>query len=270
MTEYLVTTVNFAHANGFPAPAYQRFFDMLRQNSTEAVRVIAKHQYAHDPEYPLVNNWTHQVDELLDFIRNSSDEPIVGVGHSFGAVITYLAACRAPELFKGVVLCDPPLLTGLGGRVFAKLKHTPLIDRITPAGRTRNRKQKWDIQDDVSAYFASKRLFKGFPAESIDDYVSSATQVIDSQRQLSYAVDVEVNIFKTIPTNLHDYYGQCTVPGLLITGAQTNVTLEMFVKPFLQGNPHFAREVIQGTHMFVFEEPHKTAEKINTFIQQLG
>ena len=264
-----MTTINFAHANGFPAPSYQTFFSYLQAQLPEPNTIIAKHQYAHDPQYPIVDNWEHQVSELIDYIKLNAVEPVVGVGHSFGAVITYIAACREPELFTAIVLCDPPLMTGLGRTMFEGLKLFGLMDHVTPAKRTQHRKQMWDLSDDISQYFARKSLFKNFVPQCVDDYVASATQVVGEVQQLTYNVDVEVGIFRTIPTNLHKYYGQCKVPGLLLTGTHTNVTIPMFVKPFLKGNPSITTKNVSGGHLFVFEEPEQTAAEVSAFIQQL-
>ncbi len=263
-----MTTINFAHANGFPAPSYQTFFSALNAHITSPINIIAKHQYAHDPQYPIVNNWEHQVSELIDYIKLTASEPVIGIGHSFGAVITYLAACRDPELFKAVVLCDPPLITGIGGSMFEGLKIFGLMDHVTPAKRTKQRKQRWDLGEDISQYFSHKSLFKNFDPQCIQDYVTSATQIVGDVQQLTYNVDVEVGIFRTIPTNLHKYYGQCKVPGLLLTGTHTNVTLPVFVKPFIKGNPSIEQATVSGGHLFVFEEPELTAVQISEFIQR--
>ncbi|CAI8236072.1 MAG: Uncharacterised protein [Glaciecola sp. HTCC2999] len=265
-----MTTINFVHANGFPAPSYNVFFDVLKkQFASHSLNIIAKHQYAHDPHYPLVEHWSNQVTEVIDYIKSHADEPVIGVGHSFGAVVTYMAACEAPELFKGIVLCDPPVMTGFGGRIIALLKRLGWGDYITPAKRTLQRKQWWDLDEDMSAYFARKPLFKDFHPQCIDDYVKSVSVMKTGMKTLSYDVNVEVGIFRHMPTNIHQYYQRCQVPSLLLTGSATNVTMPLFVKPFLKGNPSMEHSLVEGGHLFVLETPTKTAQSMRHFIAEL-
>lgn len=265
-----MTSINFVHANGFPAPTYKLFFEELQQQlAPHSLDIIAKHQYAHEPQYPLVDHWSNQVTEVIDHIKLHAQEPVIGIGHSFGAVVTYMAACEAPELFKGVVLCDPPIMTGLGGRMIAILKRFGWVDHITPAKRTLQRKQWWDLDEDMSAYFARKSLFKDFHPQCIDDYVDSVSVIKAGKKTLSYDVNVEVNIFRHMPTNIHHYYQRCEVPSLLLTGNNTNVTLPMFVKPFLRGNPIMEHQQVEGGHLFVLETPKKTAQSMHRFISEL-
>ena len=131
-------TVHLAHANGFPAQSYAKLFSHLDKR----IDLIALDKFAHNPKFPLNNNWQNQVDELIHFVetQNASREkalPVVLVGHSFGAVISYLACCKKPTLFKGLIMLDPPLITGLTGWVFRFAKKSQLIDKITPAGKTK-------------------------------------------------------------------------------------------------------------------------------------
>ena len=43
-----MTTINFAHANGFPAPSYQTFFSYLQAQLPEPNTIIAKHVYIYN------------------------------------------------------------------------------------------------------------------------------------------------------------------------------------------------------------------------------
>ena len=50
---------------------------------------------------------------LIDYVeRNAGGSAIIGIGHSLGGILTFLAAYRRPELFKGIIMLDPPQLMG--------------------------------------------------------------------------------------------------------------------------------------------------------------
>jgi pimeloyl-ACP methyl ester carboxylesterase len=99
--------INFVHANGFPAGSYRTFLSLFSNDYS----TIALEQYGHDDNYPIHNNWQFLVNELVDFVKKQ-DQKVICVGHSFGGVISFMAACQHPELFRGVVMLDPPVFSG--------------------------------------------------------------------------------------------------------------------------------------------------------------
>lgn len=101
-------TIFFAHANGFPSATYGKLFSALEPD----YRIRHLEQHGHDPRFPVDDNWNNLVDELILHVEQDS-EPVWGVGHSLGGVLHYHAALRRPELYRGVVLLDSPLLTGV-------------------------------------------------------------------------------------------------------------------------------------------------------------
>ena len=96
----------FAHANGFPSGTYGKLFAALAPE----YRVAHLEQHAHDPRFPADDNWYNLVDELIHHLQQQ-DQPVWGVGHSFGGVLHLHAALRCPELYRGVVMLDSPVLT---------------------------------------------------------------------------------------------------------------------------------------------------------------
>jgi pimeloyl-ACP methyl ester carboxylesterase len=99
--------INFVHANGFPAGSYRTFLSLFSNDYS----TIALEQYGHDHNYPIHNNWQFLVNELVSFVKKQ-DEKVICIGHSFGGVISFMAACQHPELFRGVVMLDPPVFSG--------------------------------------------------------------------------------------------------------------------------------------------------------------
>ena len=127
--------VFFAHANGFPSATYGKLFRAL--GTDYAVDFLEQH--GHDPRFPVNDNWEQLVSELIFHLQQRA-EPVWGVGHSLGGVLHYHAALRHPELYRGVVMLDSPLLTLADKLVIRAAKHFGFIDRITPAGRTIGRR----------------------------------------------------------------------------------------------------------------------------------
>jgi len=68
---------------------------------------------------------------------------VLGVGHSLGGYLTMLAALERPELFRAIVVLDSPVIGTWAGRAFGLVKRFGLVDRVTPAGATRDRRSHW-------------------------------------------------------------------------------------------------------------------------------
>jgi len=259
--------INFAHANGFPSASYKKLFAHLPNEYS----VIALEKYAHNSNYPLNDNWENPIREMIDFVEEnrSGNEKVVAMGHSFGALVSYMCVCKRPDLFSSLIMLDPPLITGLARYIFRFAKNHKLIDKITPAGITRVRKRKWHREQDLRAYFTNKKLFKDFDPDCIQDYIEAVMEEKDEHMHLSFDVETEANIFRTIPHNLPTYAGKLNVPTTLITGKYTDVCVPVLRKPFLKANPSIHHiEYEKGKHMFPLEYPVEVAGLITKILSQ--
>jgi pimeloyl-ACP methyl ester carboxylesterase len=141
--------LHFSHANGFPAPCYEAMLAPWR----ERFRVGAIEAIGTDPRYPPTEGWPHLVEQLIDVLeRDYGGEPVYGVGHSLGAYLNFLAAVRRPELFRAIVLLDAPVIGAFKGRALGAAKRLGMVDRVTPAGMTRDRRSVWTTREEAMAH----------------------------------------------------------------------------------------------------------------------
>src|SRR5512137_1527869 len=126
--------LHFSHANGFPASCYAA----MRRALERHYRVGAIEAIGTDPRYPVTDGWPHLVDQLIDVLQaEHGGRPVLGVGHSLGAYLTFLAAARRPDLFRAIVMLDAPIISAVKGGVLGAIKRIGIVDRVTPAGATR-------------------------------------------------------------------------------------------------------------------------------------
>lgn len=249
-------TIFFAHANGFPSATYGKLFAAL----APAYQVQHLEQHAHDPRFPVDNNWRNLVDELILHLEQSSG-PVWGVGHSLGGVLHYHAALRRPELYRGVVMLDSPLLTGVDRLLIRIAKRFGFIDRITPAGRTVGRRETFTDLSEARAYFAGKTLFRHFDPDCLDAYVRHGLREEENGAGLClrFKAATEISIYRNVPHIAPGRPQQLAVPLAVVRGQQSRVVL-----------PHHARQVARmprgeqhsmpGGHMFPLERPQDTAQ----------
>lgn len=55
-------------------------------------------------------NWTIFAEDLKTLIEQTMVPPIIAMGHSLGAVTSYIAAVKFPQLFSCLILIDPSIL----------------------------------------------------------------------------------------------------------------------------------------------------------------
>ena len=98
-----MASIQFSHANGFPAPVYEPFLRHFSQHDIHAIPVLG------EGKYTIRNSWKSLARELIDTIEARQTGPVVGIGHSLGGVATFWAAQQRPDLFSHVFLLDPPI-----------------------------------------------------------------------------------------------------------------------------------------------------------------
>jgi pimeloyl-ACP methyl ester carboxylesterase len=217
-----------------------------------------------DPAYPVTEGWPHLVEQLLDSIK----EPVYAVGHSLGGYLSYLAAVQRPERFRAIVLLDAPIIGPFRGGVLGATKRLGIVDRVTPAGATRDRRSHWHTEEEAKAHFRSRRLFRHFAPECLEDYVRHGT-VRDAAGALRLRIDplIETQIYRTIPHGMMKSLGALRVPAGFIGGADSDVVQRVRLAGMRQ---KFVLRKVPGGHLFPLERPHEAARAMLELIEALG
>lgn len=249
--------IHFAHANGFPGGSYNRMLSHFINDFT----VIVVDRLGHNEKYPVNNNWSNLADEIIDNVEKNSDSPVIGVGHSLGSLVTFIAAHKRPDLFKGVIMLDPPFFWGYAGVLFYLLKITGIADRLTPARKSSGRKSSWTDMDDVKSYFNSRELFRAFDPQSLEYYIKHGVKECEGGYSLRYEVQKEVKIFQTMPDNISSYKKKLEVPGSIIYGEHSHAVHKRSLQKFIEKHG-FNICTSPGGHLFPLEKPDQAAEII--------
>ncbi len=253
----------FSHANSFPASTYRVLFKSLRQRG---FTVKAVDRYGHNPKYPVTNNWPHITEELAEFARREVDkagEPAFLVGHSLGGFLSLIAAARHPELARGVLLVDSPVLGGWRANAMGVLKRTQLVGSMSPGRVSRARRDNWPDRDAALVHFQSKRIFAAWDAQVLTDYIDHGTRDADGKRVLSFNRDVETAFYNTLPDNLERLLKRHPVkcPVAFVGGTRSEemrqVGMDMTEK-LVKGRIM----MLEGSHLFPMEKPLATAAAI--------
>ena len=211
--------IHFVHGNGFPSPCYRQLL-MRLETQFECCHLD---RVGHSSDFPVSENWYYLVDEVVESIRAQSSKPVIAVGHSLGGVLSVLAAIEQPELFKAVIMLDSPMLGRIKSILIRCFKSLGLIDHITPASRTRNRRQHWRTREQVVHYLRHRALFKLFDEACLQDYIDYGMDKSDRGFSLRFDPLIEYQIYRTIPHISYEYEGKLKTPTAIIYGDKSHL-----------------------------------------------
>ena len=250
-------TIHFAHANGFPAKTYNKIFASLSEDFE--IGFIERH--GHNPKFPVSDNWKLLKDELQEELSTKYSKPIIGVGHSLGGILHLLVAAENPELYKQIILLDAPIISRFSSHSLRVLKITKLIDSYSPSKITRFRRNLWQTKREAFEHFKAKPKFDAFDEDVLRDYVEHGLTNSEKGFELFFSPKIEARIYRTIPHHLPNLRGKLKVPTAYIGG--TNSREARLAKlSFMQKHFPIDFHFLEGSHLFPFEIPLKTAEKI--------
>jgi len=256
--------IHFAHANGFPSGTYTKMLSLLQRQ----YEVVAIEKLGHDPRYPVDENWQSLVKELADHVESIADEPVVGVGHSLGGILTFMAGYRKPQLFSKIIILDPPLVYGPLALPVFLAKKLRLMDRAKLVSQTKTRRARWSSREEAEAYFGRIPLFRRFDPDCLEDYVKYGTTADEEGVRLNFDVSTEARIFRTVPDNLTCLRRRLGVPGALIVGEHSS-TPGGGLRPFARRHGLYLERFKDGSHLFPLEYPERSALKIMETIEKL-
>ena len=221
------------------------------------------------PRYPVTEGWTLLVEQLIDVLeRDYGGAPVLGVGHSLGAYLTFLAAARRPELFRAIVMLDAPVIGPVKGHLLGASKRFGIVDRVTPAGVTRDRRAYWESREDAKAHLRTRKLFRRFADECLDDYVRHALVEAGGQFRLKIDPAIEYQIYRTVPHDMYRHLRELKVPAGFVGGAESDVVRRVRLS-HMRG-PRFLKRSVPGGHLFPFERPREAAAAIADLLEELG
>jgi len=254
--------LHFSHANGFPAACYRKFFGSLEPD----FRIGSINCIGHDPAYPVTDGWPHLVAQLIDHLCSHYRAPVVGVGHSLGGYLTFMAAVQRPELFKCIILLDAHIIGYFKGTALGMLKRLGLVHRVTPAHATRERRSDWPSLEDMVAHFRRKKIFRHFDPDCLADYAALGTVRESGRVRLLFDPEIEYRIYRSVPHDLVYYCNRLKLPAGFIGGRHSDVLRQVGLAHTRRG---FRVRRIEGGHLFPFERPQAAAEAVRQLAAEL-
>jgi pimeloyl-ACP methyl ester carboxylesterase len=254
----------FSHANGFPAGTYRSLFEAWR---AAGYRVHAVEKFGHDERWPVTNNWPHLRDQLIDCIEHDAKPPVYLAGHSLGGYMSVLAASRRPELVRGVVLLDAPIIGGVKAQAMRLGKATGLVERFSPGRISARRRQHWPDAEAAYEHFAAKPAFARWAPGVLRDYIACGVQpageLEGAGHRLAFRREIETRIYNTLPHHvaglLRRHPLRC--PAAFVGGTDSFEVRQLGMRT-TERLTHGRLSWIEGSHLFPLERPVETAAEV--------
>jgi len=262
--------IHLLHGTGFSAMTLAAMASQLPSDWSIWLTDVPGHGGSTQPTTKMPD-WQKMANTVADAIYQQAnvkeDGPLIGIGHSMGAVLTLFASLKYPDLFSEIILLDPVLFQ-------TEMIIAQQLMRATGTWRQRalvksvaNRTPTWPNLAAMNNSIASKSFYKAWHPQVISDYCQfSAALNSDDSVQLCCQPSFEASIFGSYPKGLWNAIRHIGVPVDILIANKSYFFIPQAVKRAAKINKHIQWQTFGQHHCFPMEEPTETAIKLTDII----
>lgn len=259
--------LHFLHANSYCAGMYAPFLEPLFSEYDIYALEIPGH--GRSGWSGKMERWSDLADYLIRYLDQAEfSKPVIGMGHSIGGVATVMAAVERPDLFSKLALLDPVLLPPKM-LLMIKLANFFHYQYSMPLIKSAHRRRRhFPSRQAVLEQYGKKRAFKYWQPEFLKAYVECGFRPDKKGGvELSCSPDLEISIYRSIPTNVWRYIKRLQAPTLILGGEHTDTLLPASRKKLARRAPEIVTKTVPGGHLFPFEYPAQAMQQIKEFLK---
>ena len=259
--------LHFIHGNGFCGLSYM---PLLQTMAPDYDLFLNEHQHGL-ADHPPFDGWNATAKRCLSVLltrrNNWPDVPLIGMGHSFGAVMTLLMAVERPDLFDAIILLDPIIFRRRMLPFMSIGERFGLLERIPIAVQAKKRRASWSSREAALQYFRGRGVFKGWTEEALISHVDHSL-ACDAQGGMTLRCPpwLEAAVFSTWPRKLWSSIRAIQCPTLLLYGCDTFPFVIHSAHKAAKINRNIEIDALSGQHCFMQEVPEETGERIRHFL----
>ncbi len=261
--------LHFIHGTGFCGLSYWPFLAYLIDDYDLFIHDIQGHGDSDEGEH--FWGWNENARVCIKvwqaFAKEYKGQKIIGMGHSFGGVLTALIGAKVNPIFDGLILLDPvfftkPMLLGVN---LIKLLNLPISPPL--AKKARKRKNSWQSQQEAKQYFTNRGVFKGWNSSAVDAYVEHALhKPVSNELKLKCSPKREAEVFSSFPSKLWPALKQLNIPTHILYGQDSYGFVLKATVRLKRLNSQVYCDEIAGGHCFMQEEPKQAADHLLTIL----
>jgi pimeloyl-ACP methyl ester carboxylesterase len=218
-------SAHFLHGNGFCAGTYSPFIEQLAGELHVVASDVRGHGASDFSGIQPIRSWKVFAEDLKTVVCRTGRPPVIGMGHSLGAVSTCIAASVYPELFRCLILVDPVFLNPARLAAIGFMRMLGLRGRLPRARAARRRRQTFRGKAEALRLFLSGRgIFKTWSPEFVEAYLECGLLEHDAKTAvLKCDPELEAQIFESIPLRTWSFVKRVQCPVLAIRGELSEV-----------------------------------------------
>ncbi len=266
--------MHLAVANGFPPGTYAP----LLHPFTKQYRVVSLPPRALWPGIDLPpeqgGTWSDLADDLRAGLDAYALRDVIGIGHSFGAVVTMRAALAAPDRFRALVLLDPTILPSFVTEGFKSARANGEVPRLPLVGGALRRRHRFADLEEAYTYWRDKPLFADWSDDAVRLYAENLTRpAADGDGlELTWPREWEAAYYLWLDADVWDVVPRLRglLPTLIIQGADSDTYTDAAVGPVRDLLPEATHVTLPGYgHLFPLAAPQQTRQIIESWLAQL-
>jgi pimeloyl-ACP methyl ester carboxylesterase len=264
--------LHFLHGTGFSAMTFAAMASQLPADWELWFTDVPGHGRSSQPSSKMPN-WQKMANTVADALYKQADVenkgPLIGIGHSMGAVLTLFIAAKYPNLFSRIILLDPVLfktemiVAQQLMRLTGAWKHRALVRSVS------NRRAHWPNKESMRLDLISKPFYRQWHPQVIDDFIHYASEKkSDQSLQLCCDPHWEASIFGSYPKGLWRAARHIDLPVNILVANKTYFFIPTAVKRAAKVNKNIRWKKFGEHHCFPMEQPVATAEIITSLIER--
>ena len=264
--------LHFLHANGYPPECYTPLLELLK--SEYRVFGMLLRPLWPDSNPGDIQDWQPFSGDLLRFLSSRATAPVIGVGHSMGAIVTLRAALQDPGKFRSLVLIDPVLFPPRRLITWNIIRAMGMGNKLHPkiAGSLKRRRTLDDLNTVFRGY-RNREVFRYMSDENLRIDIDGITKPKNGGHEFVYSPEWESRIYFT---GLRDFDSwrdlpSLKVPTLFMRGAETDTFWEEAAKMVKRKQPKAKLETLEkSTHLLPLERPQEVFDIMQSFLSDIN
>jgi pimeloyl-ACP methyl ester carboxylesterase len=169
----------FVHANGFNARTYLPLLSELSKTCTIAAPDLRGHGLSTLPDHHRHRDWRLFRDDLIALLETFKKPPLL-VGHSMGGTSSLLAAAKRPDLVRGLLAFDPPIMPRLMHFMIRNGMVSPKNQSKHPLVRgAKGRRHHFASREAAVSRYENKRPFASWQQGFLQNYMNDGLLAVE-------------------------------------------------------------------------------------------
>jgi pimeloyl-ACP methyl ester carboxylesterase len=262
--------LHYLHANGLCAGTYLPLFEHCQNDFNIFATDIPGHgdSAPHGPNRIL--HWDIFVDPVKEALIRHMKQPVIGAGHSLGAVVTLLTAVKYPGLFSHIVLIDPVVFTNPMLFLLAMAKKSGIMKLNPLAQGARRRRTVFESREKTLKRFSTGRgMFRTWEQGFIQAFCDHGLSWHDNgPGVLKCCPETEAQIYESVLMDIWSYPKKVTCPTLIIRGEKSDTFMASAARTLVKQIKGSHLVTVPGaTHFIPMEKPVEIKNSILDFVK---